>query len=211
MVRPTTDIEAGRKLLLDTIDSLIQEKGAIDISMTELAAKAGMSPGNIYRFFESKEALFEAVAEGWFADRTAIMEAVVGSDLPVREKMYEFYARRYIRLSAYAARDPELFQSYCELGKQHFEVVRGYIDLGDHYLSLIVAEAMEDGFFASFSIDDVVSLINQMVSPYCNPEMLISLDPYLSEKKLKIIIDTIFIGLSAQKNSPDSVEMSLVN
>ena len=69
MARPQADIEAGRKLLLDTVDQMVRQRGAIDLSMSELAMAAGMSQSNIYRFFESKEAVMEAVAE--FANRLA--------------------------------------------------------------------------------------------------------------------------------------------
>ncbi len=195
MARPQTDIDAGRELLLDQVEELVRKRGSADIAMNELAAAAGMSPSNLYRFFESKEALLEAVAEKWFADKVAIMEEVAASDLPVRDKLFSFFARRFVVMNARFNEEPELFKSYCELGDQYFEVVRGYVDLGDHYLATIIAEAMDSGHFGDLSIDEAVSLINQMVSPYCMPDALIRMGHKLSEEKLAKIIDTIFIGL----------------
>jgi AcrR family transcriptional regulator len=195
MARPQTDIDAGRELLLDHVEDLVRKRGSADIAMNELAAAAGMSPSNLYRFFESKEALFEAVAEKWFADKIAIMEEVTASDLPVRDKLYSFFARRFVVMSARFDEDPDLFKSYCELGQQHFEVVRGYVDLGDHYLAMIIAEALDVGYFGALSIDEAVSLINQMVSPYCMPEAQVHIGHKLTEAKLAKIIDTIFVGL----------------
>ncbi len=195
MARPHTDIDAGRELLLDQVEDLVRKRGSADIAMNELAAAAGMSPSNLYRFFESKEALMEAFAEKWFADKIAIMEEVTASNLPVRDKLFAFFARRFVVLKARQDADPELFKSYCELGQQYFDVVRGYVDLGDHYLAVIVAEALDAGYFGNLSIDEGVSLINQMVSPYCMPDALNHIGHKLSEQKLSRIIDTIFIGL----------------
>ncbi len=195
MARPQTDIEAGRQLLLETVEEMVRKRGATEINMNELAAAAGMSPSNLYRFFESKEALFEAVAGRWFADKIQIMEAVVAEDLAPRDKLFAFFARRFALMHASYNDEPDLFTSYCELGNQHFDVVRGYVDLGDHYLSMIVAEAMESGLFVGLSIDRTVSLINQMVQPYCNPETIVMLSGKLSEEKLGQIIDTIVLGL----------------
>jgi TetR/AcrR family transcriptional repressor of the ameABC operon len=200
MARPQTDIEAGRELLLETVEELVRKRGAADIAMNELAATAGMSPSNIYRFFESKEALLEAVAEKWFADKVKIMEEVVGSDMPIRDKMFAFFARRFVLMRGRFEEEPELFKSYCELGQQYFEVVRGYVDLGDHYLAELVAQALEEGYFRDLTIDEAVSLINQMVSCYCNPDALLYLAPKLSEKKLAMIIDAMFIGLGHRLN-----------
>jgi AcrR family transcriptional regulator len=199
MARPQTDIEAGKILLLETVEQIVRKRGATDISMTELAAEAGMSASNIYRFFESKEALLEAVAENWFADKIVVMEKVTSSDMAARDKMLAFFGDRFALLKSRFEEDPELFKSYCELGSQYFEVVRGYVDLGDHYLAIIVAEAMDEGYFASLSIDQAVSIINQMIQPYCNPDLLATIGHMLSLEKLAMIIDTIFAGLGQSK------------
>ncbi|MBK6707841.1 MAG: TetR family transcriptional regulator [Sphingomonadales bacterium] len=204
MARPQTDIEAGRQELLDICEQLVRQRGGVDLSMTELAAAAGMSPANLYRFFENKEALMEAAAGRWFAPKIAIMEEVVAADLPSREKMFQFFVRRFVRMRDEFHEDPDMFKSYLELGNEHFEVVKGYVDLGDHYLSELVVQAMDEGYLPDLSIDDAVSLINQMVVTYCNPEALIYLDHKLSEEKLGMIIDAIFIGLGRKFDAKPS-------
>jgi AcrR family transcriptional regulator len=196
MARPQTDIDAGRTALLEVVDDLIRKRGAVDISMTDLAAAAGMSPSNLYRFFDNKEALLEAVAERFFAEKIRIMVEVTESDLPVREKMYQYFARRYLAMVEQYEAEPDLLKSYLEIGQQYFEVIRGYVDLGDHYLSLIVAEAMEQGYFEGLSIDEAVSLINQMVQCYTNPDALFTIGMVkLRVEKLATIVETIFRGL----------------
>ena len=86
MARPQTDLDAGREALLELMVEMVEARGSSAFTMTELAGRAGMSTANLYRFFESKEALFEAVAEHWFRPKVEIMENVVASDLPPRRK-----------------------------------------------------------------------------------------------------------------------------
>lgn len=195
MARPITNIEAGREQLLEVVEALIKQRGATSVTLSELAAAAGMSPANIYRFFENKEALFEASAERWFAPKIRAMEEVTASNLPVREKLYDFFARRFVMMRDKCRDDPVLFNSYMELGDEHFEIIRGYIDLGDHYLAMIVAEAMEEGYFKGLTIDQAVSLINLMVQPFCNPSLMVMLLHSVSEEKLAQVIDSILAGL----------------
>lgn len=197
MARPQTDIQAGREQLLDIATALIEERGNTALTMTELAALAGMSPANLYRYFENKDDVIEAIAGRWFAPKVAVMEEVVASDLPPRRKLFEFYARRFALIREMWERDQVLFQTYCDVGEEHFEVVRSYVDLGDHYLGQIVAEAMAEGFFAGLEIDETISLINQMVAAYVNISLMALVMPRLSEEKLARIIDAIFDGLSA--------------
>ena len=196
MARPQADIEAGREALIGHVVDLIEERGSAAVTMTEIAARAGMSPANLYRYYDSKEALIEAVAEHWFRPKVEIMEAVIASDLPPRRKMFEFYARRFTRMKAEWERDPVAFANYVELGKENFELVRSYVDLGDHYLAMIIGEAMADGHFAGLDLDEAISLINQMTGAYVNIGAMELIMPKLSEDKLARIVDAVFDGLS---------------
>jgi AcrR family transcriptional regulator len=198
MARPQTDVESGREALIDLVIGLIEERGSVNLTVSELAARANMSPANLYRYFDSKDALIEAVAERWFKPKVAIMEDVVASDLPPRRKMYEFFAQRFALMQAEWEHDPLAFANYVELGKENFDIVRGYVDLGDHYLSVIIGEAMADGHFAGLSVDEALSLVNQMASVYVNIGSMEMVMPKLSLIKLGRIVDAIFDGLSAQ-------------
>lgn len=198
MARPLTDLDAGRELLIDLVLQIIEERGSFNLTVAELATRANMSPASLYRYFESKEALIEAVAERWFQPKVAIMEEVVASELPPRRKMYEFFARRFALMKAEWDRDPVAFSTYVELGKENFELIRSYIDLGDHYLAEIIGEAMADGHFDGLSVDEALSLVNQMVNVYVNIGAMEQLMSKLSEEKLARIVDAVFDGLSAQ-------------
>jgi TetR/AcrR family transcriptional regulator, repressor of the ameABC operon len=197
MARPNTDIDAMRVQLLDTVAIMIERQtgSGTGPTLAELAREAGMSPANIYRFFDSKDALYEAVAGRWFAPKIAIMEQVIASDLPAGEKLHQFFARRFILMRDDFDADPLLFQRYLDLGDEHQEIVRGYIDLGDHYLAMIVADCMADGHFEGLSIDQAVSLINLMVQAFFNPWQMIELMHSVTEEKLALVVATILNGL----------------
>jgi AcrR family transcriptional regulator len=205
MARPMTDLDAGREQLIDLVVELIEERGSAAVTVSELAARAQMSPASFNRYFESREALIEAVAERWFQPMVMMMDDVLASDLPPRRKMYEFYARRFVYLRDVWQRDPVAFATYCELGGEHFELVRPFVDLGDHNLGMIIGEAMADGHFEGLEIDEAISLVNQITSVYCNIGPMQYLFPKLSEDKLARIIDALFDGLSAQDRGAKAV------
>lgn len=205
MARPQADIEAGREALIELVVELIEARRSINLTVAELAARAQMSPANLYRYFESKEALIEAVAERWFQPKVAIMEEVVSSDLNPRRKMFEFFARRFALMKAEWERDPVAFANYVELGKKNFELVRSYVDLGDHYLAMIIGEAMAEGAFPGLSIDEALSLVNQMVNVYVAIGSMELIMHKLTVDKLAMIIDAVFDGLSATDRGAKAV------
>ena len=182
--------------LLRFADRMIEERGDA-VSLSALAAYAGMPRARVEAIFADDDELFDAIVETWFTDHVAIMEEVLGSDLPPNRKMYEFFARRFrLQRTRYRA-NPAAFKAYCELGAAQFERVRSYVDLADHYLCELIAQAQAEGAFEGLAIDQALSLINQMVLPYTMADVLTYMDERLSEEKLGRIVDTIFTGLSA--------------
>jgi len=198
MLRQQNDIEAERERLVEIACSLIEERGGQALTMADVAARAGIGPAQLSRFFDSKDDLLEAIAEYWFRPKVAVMEQVVASDLPPRRKMYEFFARRFVIMRDAFLRDPIAFKMYVQLGDEYFEQVRSYVDLADHYQGVIIGEAMAEGYFAGLEIDETISLVNQMVAPYCSIPLLMQVAERLNVDKLARIIDAMFDGLSAQ-------------
>ena len=176
---------------------LTSKRGA-EVTLAILAAESGLSRTRIDTIFPEEADLFDATVEMWFAPHVAIMEEVLASNLPANRKFYEFFGRRFIRNRSEYRRNPESFALLCELGAQRFERVRSYVDLADHYLCELIAQAQHEGYFEGLEIDRALSLINQMVVPYTMPDMLMTMEARLSEEKLGTIVDTLFAGLSAK-------------
>jgi len=188
--------ENERDRLIKLAMRLIEQRGG-EVTRAAIASAAGMSRARVEAVFPEESDVFDGVVETWFAEPTAIMEEVLASDLPPNRKMYEFFARRFQLQRARYRADPAAFKVYCELGSTQFERVRSYIDLADHYLCELIAQAQAEGAFEGLAIDEALSLINQMTHTYTMAEILIYLDERLSEEKLGRIVDTLFAGLSA--------------
>lgn len=197
MARPHTDHEATTEQLLEAAEQLIRERGPVAPTITEIANACGMSQSNVYRFFPNKEALFEASIERWFQPLNDMMEEVVESDLPPREKLYQFFARRFGEKRRRYEEDQDYFLACMALGEEHKDVVMSYIDLADHYMATILAEAISDGEFPGMTIDGLMSPVNMMLAPYCDPRLIPRYDSANMEN-LRIAINTLFNGLNAK-------------
>lgn len=190
-----SDRKALRRELTDLALVLMAERGTM-IGKADLVAHTRTSRARIDELFPEESDLFDAAVEQWYAADVAIMEEVIASSLPVQRKFFEFFARRFRIEVERFRQDPALFALCVELGTERFEQVRGYIDLADHYLSVLIAEAQAEGYLPGLSIDRALTLINQMVVCYTSPQMLMLLSERLSEDKLACIIDTVFAGLA---------------
>lgn len=201
MSRPLNDHDAIRTQLMDAAEDMVRARGAINLSLSEVAAACGMSQSSFYRYFPSKEAFFEAIAGRWFEELNQIMEDVVASDLPPREKLFQFFARRVAVKRARFEADPVLFKANMDLGEEHWEVIRGYVDLADHYMAVVLGEAMSEGHFTGYDLDHLIAITNLVVQPFCNPFVMMDMMRTATPDNLRIVINTLFDGLGAQQTA----------
>ncbi|GAA4642711.1 hypothetical protein GCM10023115_07140 [Pontixanthobacter gangjinensis] len=198
------DMEAERGRFVALAMDAIKRRGE-EVNRAILARETRTPRAKIDALFPEETDLFDAIVAEWFAPLIAIIEEVIPADLPPNRKFYEFYARRFLHMRQRYLADPAVFELYCELGKDHFERVESYIDLADHYLSELIAQAQADGFLPGLKIDQALSLINQMMHCYTQPDVLIYLGDRLTLDKLARIIDTLFAGLSAKDGGASGV------
>ena len=63
MVTKKPRIERNRQAILDAAREIISERGIEGLSMRRLAERADYSPSTLYRYFEDKEAILDALAK----------------------------------------------------------------------------------------------------------------------------------------------------
>ena len=81
-----------REVLLREAKGLLDEVDPRDVSLREIARRAGVSPRAPYRHFESRDALLAAIAADGFRKVTASFDGIpVGDDLERLKKMGRVY------------------------------------------------------------------------------------------------------------------------
>ncbi|MEZ5680673.1 MAG: hypothetical protein R3E14_05190 [Erythrobacter sp.] len=191
------DIDELRRRFAREAMALMERHGE-EVSLARLASELGVSRTRVETVFPEEDDLREAVTGEWFAPKLAVMDEVMATDLPPRRKMYEFFARRFRLLRDNFKSDPASFRLYVEMGERYFKFAQSYIDLADHYLCELIAEAQAEGHFEGLEINTALSLINQSMICYIQPYMIAMIDGRLSEDKLAHLIDALFDGLSAK-------------
>ncbi len=77
MRRANAQLKSDRRTeILDAAERCFARSGFHGASMQEICAEAGMSPGNLYRYFPSKEALIAGISERNRAEAAASFAAV---------------------------------------------------------------------------------------------------------------------------------------
>lgn len=115
-MQPSSDVPR-RDAILDSVKAVFAAKGFEGASMQDLARGAGMSAGNLYRYFPSKSALVEALVEREIdCVRVALAEVIAAADpltafrALARERVggaHVEHGRLWAEIEAAAARRPQ--------------------------------------------------------------------------------------------------------
>lgn len=76
--RPAPPRAARREAILQAARVCFARDGFHGASMQQICAAAGMSPGGVYRYFDSKERIVSAIAEQERAEASALLDALEG-------------------------------------------------------------------------------------------------------------------------------------
>jgi len=80
MRRANAQLQSDRRTeILDAAERCFARAGFHQTSMQEICAEAGMSPGNLYRYFPSKEALIAGISERNRAEAAVSFSQVTGA------------------------------------------------------------------------------------------------------------------------------------
>ncbi len=158
--------QARRERLLLAVWSLVAERGFASVRVSDVAKRAGMATGTVYRYFPSREALFVAVFErATEVEVEQVRQALAGNERPVArrvEQALKTFARRALRAPVmawsliaepvapqveqarldYRGSYARLFRAAIEEGMHHGEFPRQRADLAANAVVGALAEAL---------------------------------------------------------------------
>lgn len=111
-----------RDSILKKATELFTERGIMDVSISEIAAKAGVSQVSIYNYFGDKNGLAKEAFVSYIAQVIREYDELLDSDIPFSEKLEKIMAKKYkaiielsySNLSQQALEDKALQQIYKE-------------------------------------------------------------------------------------------------
>src|SRR3954465_3030987 len=76
-----------RARIIDTADVLFRRMGFAKTAVADIAAELRMSPANIYRFFDSKNAIVQAICKRCLSEVEGTAWSVARSKAPAAQRM----------------------------------------------------------------------------------------------------------------------------
>ena len=158
----TSPKAASRDRILEAARTLFAERGFSSCRVADVARSAGMSAGNVYWLFDSKEAILEAILAEGFGNVEAMTAEVAAAYGPARRKLDLLVDRT---LALYDANGPFVVILGGLMGEGGRELIRSLgLDMAEiagrahANLRRVFAEARSEGAVAPGDPDLLVTL-----------------------------------------------------
>jgi len=185
-----------RDRILDAADALLHRLGPAKVGVVDVARALGMSHANVYRHFESKAALRDAVVERWLHHVSAPLATVAGSDTdpPARLAAWLWaliHAKRRKVLD-----DPEMFATYHLVAVEAREVVERHVAGLRSQIARIIQDGIDAGAFAPRDAQAAAGAVLNATAPFHHPLFL--RDPIMraGDAEATAAIELLLAGLA---------------
>jgi len=145
----TSEPTLTRDRILATAADVIRRHGPTKATVVDVARALGVSHGSVYRHFDSKAALREAVVGVWLEEIMPPLAAVVGEAGPAPARLRRWVDRLVAAKRKRAADDPELFAAYLTLATDAKTVVRAHVEELVAQATAIIADGVGGGAFTA--------------------------------------------------------------
>lgn len=133
--------------IIDTAERFFREIGYQKTTVADIAKSLRMSPANVYRFFDSKKAINEAVLARYKGEQETTLAAIAAGPGSAAERLREMLLSTN-RINEARFKDQlRMNEMVCAAMEESWDAILGHIARFDALLGGVVAEGVASGEF----------------------------------------------------------------
>ncbi|MDX2234539.1 MAG: TetR/AcrR family transcriptional regulator [Hyphomonadaceae bacterium] len=188
-----------RERILHAAMNRIKHYGYGKTTMAEIAADCGMSPGNIYRFFEAKIDIAEAMARRHYAEQQLESAAISRRrDMTVDERLREIFFKRMRDNFALISENAKILEVAEVLSRERPIFSNEQLAHERVFLAALLQEGAEKGVFVRGDYEFIAEMLQSATIKFSFPHLFSQLTLPKLERELAGVLDLILNGLYAR-------------
>jgi AcrR family transcriptional regulator len=158
-----------RARIMATAEALFRRLGFAKTAVADIAAELHMSPANVYRFFDSKNAIVEAICRRCLSEVEEKAWAVARSKAPATARL----ERLILEILAYhkenLVTEHRVNEMVVAAIEQNWDTIRAHKDAVRNVVELILRDGIEAGEFERVDPRETADLIMRSVVAFTHP------------------------------------------
>ncbi|KLU63790.1 bacterial regulatory protein, tetR family [Desulfosporosinus acididurans] len=140
-------ISLDKEIILNATEEVIRRFGPDKANITDVAKSLKVSHAAIYRYYNGKAALWNAVTERWLANLHAPSKSILKEDSPADIKLFHLLEDFAEAKRRSAINDPEMFANYIKLAQNSMQVIEKGIEDGINQIQEVIEQGITEGIF----------------------------------------------------------------
>jgi AcrR family transcriptional regulator len=195
--------------ILDTAEQVLRRYGPAKATVIDVARALGVSHGSVYRYFPSKVALRDAVAERWLARVSRPLAVIAATDEPAPARLRRWVAELSGAKRRMAREDPELFDTFHAIVTEARDVVTEHLRILAAQIARIVTDGVTAGDFAGRDPDVAGRAVLQATARFHHPAHVAEwADPGI-DADLDAVVSVLLTGLGAAESARQATAAKL--
>lgn len=188
-----------RERILHAAMNRIKHYGYGKTTMAEIAADCGMSPGNIYRFFEAKIDIAEAMARRHYSENQLESAAIARrKDIQPDERLREIFFKRMRDNYNLFHENAKILEVAEVLGRERPMFSNEQLAHDRVFLSALLEEGADNGLFMTGDYDFIAEMLQSATVKFSIPQLFSQLTLPKLERELGGVLGLLLNGLYAR-------------
>ncbi|MGE0597203.1 MAG: TetR/AcrR family transcriptional regulator [Hyphomonadaceae bacterium] len=196
-----------RDRILQAAMNRIKHYGYSKTTMAEIAADCDMSPGNIYRFFEAKIDIAEAMARKHYAEEQAELAALARKkDWPADKRLREIFFKRLRDSYCLLEENAKIMEIAEVLHKERPLFANEQLALERVFLSAVLEDGEKAGLFSPADHMLNAEMMQAATMKFGVPQLFSQLTLPKLERELEGVLNLLLNGLYARENGDSAAK-----
>ncbi|MBN9444694.1 MAG: TetR family transcriptional regulator [Bosea sp.] len=161
-----------RQIIVDTAERFFRDIGYQKTTVADIAKSLRMSPANVYRFFDSKKAINEAVLERYKREQEEAIIAIADQDRPAADRLREILITSFRLNAARFAGHARMQEMVCAAMEESWDAILAHIERFDAVLRRVVADGTARGEFRAIEPAHATGCIRTAMIRFMHPLLI---------------------------------------
>lgn len=162
-----------RQSIVDTAERFFRDIGYQKTTVADIAKSLRMSPANVYRFFDSKKSINEAVLARFKGELEEAMAAIASEPRSAGSRLRDILALVYRINSARFADQLRMQEMVCAAMEESWDAILGHIARFDALLRRVIAEGIDNGEFRKIDPDQATACVRTALIRFHHPLLIL--------------------------------------
>ncbi|MFI2472897.1 TetR/AcrR family transcriptional regulator [Nocardia xishanensis] len=173
--------ERTRTRLIDAAESVFARLGFVETRVADIVTEAGVAHGTFYVYFDSKEAIFQAVVLNLIADMRQKVRSRLGTEPRTAVEAIEAAVRAYVLAFRDHARMMLMWGEVAGLNPEIDELLQGEIELFIDRATQMITRLQESRFAAvdvdaAYAATALCSMVREFCAQWAKTDAEIDID-----------------------------------